>query len=72
MSASIGFDEVKKMLDECASGYTIRLANHSRVVKFNGKLYRTLPKFKEIELGHVRKMVRHFEIKDCAAKHGIL
>ena len=29
MSASFAFDDVIKMLEKCAAGYTIRLANHS-------------------------------------------
>jgi hypothetical protein len=58
------------MLQECASGFTWRLANHSRVVKFNGRVYPTLPKFDDIELGHLRKMVRHLQIDwECARKH---
>ena len=47
----------------------MRLATHSRVVAFNGKVYRGLPKHDEIELGHIRKMVRYLEIdRDCAGK----
>lgn len=73
MSASASFDDVKLMLDECAPGYTMRLANHSRVVTFNGKVYWSLPKHKNIELGHVRKMIRHFGInQECAKKHGMM
>lgn len=57
------------MLEKCASGYDIRLATHSRVITFNGKVYRSMPKFKEIELGHIRKMVRFLGIDPkCASK----
>ncbi len=70
MSATAGFDVVFQMLEECARGFTLRLATHSRVVQYNGKVYRTLPKFDKIELGHVRKMIRYLEIdRVCAAKH---
>ena len=70
MSVSVKFGVVTKMLDECASGYTIRLANHFRIVTYNKKVFPTLPKYENIEIGHVRKMVRHLEInRECAAKH---
>jgi hypothetical protein len=70
MSASTSLSSVEKMLKECAPGYTIRLANHSRVIHFNGKLYRTFPKADPIENGHVRKLVRYLGINpSCASKH---
>lgn len=73
MSASVRYADVKRMLEECAPNSTIRLATHSRVVSFNGQVYRTLPKFDEIELGHVRKMVRHLGIdRECAKRHGVI
>ena len=73
MSASASFDDVKRMLDDCAPGYTIRLANHSRVVTYNGKVYRALPKHKTIELGHIHKMIRYLGINQtCAKKHGLM
>lgn len=65
--------DIKRMLESCAPGHSIRLANHSWVIKYNGLVYRNLPKFDNIELGHVRKMVRHLGIdKDCAKKHGVI
>jgi len=58
------------MLDGCAPGYTIRLANHSRVIQFGGKVYRTFPKHDPVENGHIRKLVRFLEIStSCASKH---
>jgi hypothetical protein len=73
MSASVAYTDVERMLRECAKGFTVRLANHSRVVTYNKKVYRTLPKFDKIEIGHIRKMVRHLEInKDCVEKHGVI
>lgn len=71
MSASAAFTDVLKMLDHCAPGHTIRLANHSRVVTFNGRVYRTLPKFPNIELGHIWKMSRHLGIYECAKAFGL-
>jgi hypothetical protein len=73
MSASVAYGDVERMLKECAPNSSVRLATHSRVVDFNGKVYRTLPKFDKIELGHVRKMVRHLGINpDCAKRHGVI
>lgn len=70
MSASTHLSSVIKMLDECAPGYTIRLANHSRVIQFDGKVYRTFPKHDPTENGHIRKLVRFLGISlPCASKH---
>ncbi len=41
------------------------------MVKYRGLVFPTLPKHATIELGHIRKMVRHFSIQECAAKHGM-
>lgn len=71
MSASVPFADMRKMLDKCAPGYTIRLANHSHVVTYNGRVYPSIPKFDNIEVGHIRKMARHFGILDCAKKFGV-
>jgi hypothetical protein len=73
VSAAVAYNDVKRMLDDCAKGSSIRLATHSRVIEWNGKVYRTLPKFDNLELGHVRKMVRHLGIdKDCARRHNVI
>lgn len=70
MSASATFKDVLAMLKECAPGSEWRLANHSRVVKYNGKAYPSLPKYNDIELGHIQKMVRYLGISvECARKH---
>jgi hypothetical protein len=70
MSASTHLSTVIKMLDECAPGYSIRLANHSRVIQFGGKVYRTFPKHDPMENGHIRKLVRFLGISmSCASKH---
>jgi hypothetical protein len=68
MSASTSLSQVLKMLDECAPGYTIRLATHSRVIQFGGKVYRRFPKHDPVENGHIRKMVRFFGLTACASK----
>jgi len=73
MSATAPLSAVMRMLGECAPGSTVRLATHSRVVTFNKKAYPSLPKFDNIELGHIRKMVRHLGIDwECARKHGVV
>jgi len=70
MSASMPFKRVQDMLDDCAKGSSWRFSNHFRMVKFNGKVYPTLPKADTIELGHIRKMIRSLEIdRDCARKY---
>lgn len=68
MSASVSFKEVEKMMDSCAPGWTHRVSKHSRVVKYNGLVFRNLPKQGEIELGFIRSMARLFGILDCANK----
>jgi hypothetical protein len=73
MSAARPYADVLRMLEKCAPGFSLRLATHSRVVSYGEKVYRTLPKFDNIELGHLRKMVRYLEIdKDCAKRHGCI
>ena len=72
MSASVPFKDIVKMLEKCAPGHTIRLANHSRVIKYNNTSYPSLPKFDKIEVGHIKKMARHFGILDCAKAFGIV
>ncbi len=71
MSASVAYSDVERMLKDCAPGSTVRLATHSRVISYGALTYRTLPKFSELEIGHVRKMIRYLGIRDCAKKHGI-
>jgi len=72
MSASVAFKDIVKMLEKCAPGHTIRLANHSRVIKYNNTSYPSFPKFDNIELGHIRKMARHIGILNCAHAFGII
>jgi hypothetical protein len=73
MSAAAPFSDIKRMLESCAPGHSIRLATHSRVIHYNGLVFPSLPKFDNIELGHIRKMVRHLGIdRECAEKHGVI
>ena len=69
MSAIARFREVEEMLRNCAKGHDIQLKEHFRQVRYEGRTYPTLPKKNQIEVGHVRRMVRHLNIdRDCAKK----
>lgn len=64
------------MLDACAPGWTARQGLHKWRVMWRDKTYPSLPRGEhgktnpEIELGHVKKMIRHLEIDhDCARRH---
>lgn len=61
------------MLDQCARGHTRSPKTHHWVVTFNALTYHTLPKGAhgkndpEIEIGHVKKMVKFLNIgRVCA------
>jgi hypothetical protein len=71
MSASACFADIVRMLEKCAPGHEIRRTTHGRRVKFNGLVFLNLPKFDDIELGHVKKMCRHFGIMECAKNSGL-
>lgn len=71
MSATVSFRDIIAMLEECAPGHTRTLATHSYKIQYNGRTYGALPKFDNIEKGHVRKMARHLGILDCAKKQGV-
>ena len=59
------------MLEKCAQGFDIRRTTHGYRVKWNGKLFPDLPKHDPVQIGHVRKMVRHLGIdNDCAQSFG--
>jgi hypothetical protein len=64
----ISHKEVRAMLDECAEGYGIELKTHNYFVYYNKKTYPSLPKYDELEAGHIKKMSRTLEIYDCAKK----
>ena len=63
--------DIRKMMDECAPGYDIRLARHSEKWSLSGKSL-FLPKTNRgrLEVGYLIKVVSQLEIdKDCAARH---
>ena len=65
------------MLDDCDPGYTKSEADHYWSIQHSDgtTIFPALPKGKhgakrpEAEIGHVRQLVRLFDIQDCAAKH---
>jgi hypothetical protein len=71
MSASVRYADVERMLEACAPGFTVRRTTHGRSICYGGKTYRNFPKHDDIELGHVRKMARHFGILECAKKQNV-
>lgn len=70
MSASASYADIARMLEDCAPGSTVRLATHSRVVKFSGKILPTSAKVR-----HHRTRVypqdgpQPGNSRDCAQKH---
>ena len=51
MAVFVRFNVVDKMLSDCAPSSTVRVATHARILKYNGKLYRKMPKHDEVRLG---------------------
>jgi hypothetical protein len=64
----ISHKQVRAMLDECAPGYRIELKTHNYFVFYNKRTYPSLPKYTEVDAGHVKKMTRFLGIYDCAKK----
>ena len=70
MSVTVAYADIVRMLAECAPGNDIRRTTHARRVVWNNQVFPDLPKWDNIEMGHIRKMVRTLGInKDCARKH---
>jgi len=77
MAHLVKLNDVWRMLDGCAQGYTKMASRHYWTVGFNKRSYRSLPlgghgrrKNPEIETGHVRALIRHLQIpEDCAAQY---
>jgi hypothetical protein len=69
VSVSIPYSDIVRMLEQCASGFDIRRTTHGRRVEWNGRTFPDLPKYDDIQIGHIRKMVRHLGInQDCARR----
>lgn len=77
MARLVGLDAVWEMLNHCLPGYVPIEKPHHWSVKHNGRIYPKLPlgphgkrHNPETFAGHVRSMVRFFEIKDdCVANY---
>jgi hypothetical protein len=60
------------MLSKCLPDFTYKESDHNFCIWGGGRVYPALPKGPhkrnkaEIQIGHVRKLVRHFDIMDCA------
>ena len=71
----IPYRKVKKMLDDCAPGYTTRLTRHRRQFRFNGKVHRLQKgphgstKNYPVAIGQVRALAKDFSVLDCAKEH---
>ena len=69
----VSLRDIEDMLDDCAPGAVIVPKPHHNWVVWNRRTYRGLPRGKhgtrknpEIEVGHVKRMARFFEILPCA------
>lgn len=60
--------DVRAMLEACAPGHRIELKTHNFFVYHNNLTYPSLPKYQEVESGHVKKMARALGIFACAKK----
>ena len=67
---------IRTMLEACAPGFRIEEKLHRNWVRYKGKTFPGLPKGEhgkgdpEIEIGHVRKLIRFLGIdQSCAEKH---
>lgn len=67
--------EIRRMLKECAPGFSIEQKVHKQWVRYKGKTAH-LPKGEhgkkdpEIEKGHIKHMLKHLEIDlECAKQH---
>jgi hypothetical protein len=74
-SGTIKLVAVFEMLDTCAPGHVRLRTDHYWRISYEGKTYPTLPRGahgamgnKEIERGHVKRLVRFFGLMDCARR----
>ncbi len=68
---------IREMLGACAEGFDWKEKPHHHWVAYRGKTYRALPKGGhgrgeegEIQIGHLKKMIRFLGIEeDCAKRY---
>lgn len=72
-SGTIKLKKIWAMLDQCAPGYEKKERTHNWRVTWKGHSYDSLPVGRhgarntvEIQIGHVRHLVRVLGIKECA------
>lgn len=70
MSVTASLEDILKLLKACAAGHDIRPTTHYFRVKYKGLVFPDLPTYQNVEIGHIRKMVRALGIdKACANAH---
>jgi len=73
---TVGLQQIWEMLDDCAPGYTRKARQHDWYIRWGAKAYFGFPlgphgrrKNPGIQVGHVKQLVRQFDIRECAARH---
>ena len=55
------------MLDKCSPGWRVKETDHFYQIMWNGRIYPSFPKAAQVDIGHIRKMIRHLRIdRKCA------
>ncbi|MBI5486271.1 MAG: hypothetical protein HY905_02945 [Deltaproteobacteria bacterium] len=74
-SGTVALLAIWAMLDACAPGHTRRQRVHNWLIRWGDRAYPRLPvgehgrrQNPEIEVGHVKQMVRLFGIEECAKR----
>jgi hypothetical protein len=73
-SGTADLKDIFKMLDVCAPEHVRKQADHYWHIKYNGKHYSNFPKGEhgsknpQIQIGHIRKIIRFFNIEECAKR----
>jgi hypothetical protein len=72
----IPWKTVQKMLNACADGWRFRDKKHKRWLYYGDREPFKLPlgphgkrQQHDLQIGHIRGLVRHLGISDCAAQH---
>ena len=75
---TVRFKHICRMLDLCAPGARIEKKKHRQWVRYQGKTYPGLPLGRhgrrenpEIEIGHVRQLIRFLGIDEECARQAI-
>lgn len=73
---TVALQAIWTMLENCAPGHTRKAKTHNWVIRYRGKTYPSFPlgphgkrENPEIEVGHVKRMVRFLGILECAKAH---